>query len=194
MALQRKKITVRTKRGRTYQRSMMVQAQAIGRRASKSGKLHALNPWEQRHTEHVSTNSALGERAKAYGSSGPGSTHSWLALAVGAAKARSMAGFQGHIGDHADDSRSFAAARRMAGRAALPAVTTHIRRELNAAPVNGHFAAPTHARAGAITRTHTVAPSMQHGWATQDVRHHLINTYGRSNVEHIENDDRKWVR
>lgn len=84
MALQRKKVTVRTKRGKTYQRSMMVQAQAIGRRASKSGKLHALNPWEQRHTEHVSTNSALGERAKMYGSSGPGSDHSAFALAVGA--------------------------------------------------------------------------------------------------------------
>lgn len=88
MTLQRKKVTVRTKRGKVYQRSMMVQAQAIGRRASKSGKLHALNPWEQRHTEHVSTNSGLNERAKAYGSSGPGSDHSWIALAAGHNKQR----------------------------------------------------------------------------------------------------------
>lgn len=81
--LTRKQVKVRGKNGKVYQRSMMVQAQAIGRRASKSGKLHALNPWEQRHTEHVKA-----QFPKSSGSSGPGSDHSWLAVVVGAMKPR----------------------------------------------------------------------------------------------------------
>lgn len=77
MGLTRKKVTVRTKKGKTFQRSVMVRAEAIGKRAGGK-KLNSLNPWEAHHTELVK-----GPFPKSSGSSGPGSDHSWLALAIG---------------------------------------------------------------------------------------------------------------
>lgn len=55
MALQRRKVTVRTKRGKVYQRSMMVQAQAIGRRSNGGG--HAYNSWG--HSERMNASEFL---------------------------------------------------------------------------------------------------------------------------------------
>lgn len=92
MGLTRKKVRVRTKSGKVYQRSMLVKAET--KKLNKGGKLNALNPWEQRHMEHVSTNSALGERARAYGSSGPGSDHSLFASLIGAHKQRASVAHQ----------------------------------------------------------------------------------------------------
>jgi hypothetical protein len=88
MGLTRKKVTVRTKKGKTFQRSVMVRAEAIGKRASGK-KLNSLNPWEARHTEHVK-----GQFPKSSGSSGPGSDHSWLAVVVGAMRPRMTAKFE----------------------------------------------------------------------------------------------------
>ena len=82
MGLTRKKVTVRTKKGKTFQRSVMVRAEAIGKRAGGK-KLNSLNPWETHHVEHVKTNTKLGQRQQAYGSSGPGSDHSFFATLIG---------------------------------------------------------------------------------------------------------------
>lgn len=80
MGLQRKKVTVRTKKGKVYQRSMLVKG-AARKSLNRRGKLNALNPWQQHHTEHVK-----GDFPKSQGSSGPGSDHSWFALSVAAMK------------------------------------------------------------------------------------------------------------
>lgn len=85
MGLTRKKITVRTKRGKSFQRSVMVRAEAIGKRTGGK-KLNSLNPWQTHHVEGVNTNTRLGQRQQAYGSSGPGSDHSWFAHMVGRLK------------------------------------------------------------------------------------------------------------
>ncbi len=114
MGLTRKKITVRTKKGKTYQRSVMVRAEAIGKRAGGK-KLNAMNPWEPHHVQHVNTtNSKLGTAAKAYGSSGPGSDHSWLAIAVGMERQR-RAHSDGHLPESATAGQIHAGLRRMNG-------------------------------------------------------------------------------
>lgn len=123
MGLTRKKITVRRK-GRTFQRSVMVRAEAIGKRTGGK-RLNSLNPWEAHHVEGVSTDTRLGERQKAYGSSGPGSSHSWLAMMAGAAKQQRLAGLELHTSHSYNEGggRSagvhHAAARQVAGEQAV---------------------------------------------------------------------------
>lgn len=196
--LTRKKIKVRSKSGKTFQRSVMVRAEAIGKRASGK-KLNSLNPWETRHVEGVSTNTQLGERQKAYGSSGPGSSHSWLAIAVGAAKRQNAWKYQHDIPDHADSASDMARARRMAGSTALPVVSDHMRRQLRTNQRNdmhamyGALTPPTHSKAGVIERSLVIPEGRRVGWAAQDLHHHLTNTYGRSNVEQVPNNPWKHV-
>lgn len=86
--LTRKKITVRRK-GKTFQRSVMVRAEAIGKRA-KGGKLNAMNPWQPHHTELVN-----GRFPKSQGSSGPGSDHSYFAILTARYKGMGIYG-RGH--------------------------------------------------------------------------------------------------
>lgn len=110
MGLTRKKITVRTKKGKTFQRSVMVRAEAIGRRAGGK-KLNSLNPWEAHHTQHVK-----GQFPKSSGSSGPGSSHSAFALLVNHYKAREMAARQAGLDGGTAHAAQNAKARRGAGR------------------------------------------------------------------------------
>lgn len=179
MALQRKKVTVRTKRGKVYQRSMMVQAQAIGRRASKSGKLHALNPWEQRHTEHVNTNSALGERAKMYGSSGPGSNNSWFAHVVGSWKQHNKAYFEANTmgpmrGEHYAATTQHSGDRIWAGKMAATDALSRM---------------PTPGR-----RVSGYADAILGPPSSGDSHRMLMERHGRDNVHQVHQDPRKWVR
>ena len=175
--LTRKQVKVRGKGGKVYQRSMMVQAQAIGRRASKSGKLHALNPWEQRHMEHVSTNTKLGQRQQAYGSSGPGSDHSFFATLIGHTRQWNRVGSEGNLTERDSGTAKHAAARQHAGR------------HNDASRLIG--------RDGNLDRTAT-----QFAWyhATDgraDLQHHewdLQTTYGRENVTRAVTNPNKWVR
>lgn len=176
MGLQRKKVTVRTKRGKVYQRSMMVQAQAIGRRAGKSGKLNALNPWDIQHTEHVKTNSALGARAKAYGSSGPGSDHSWLALAVGAQRSREHATKENNDPFMESFTRSHASMRRMTGKD-VTQTSWHSQEGMEKA--ESVFRAHEGRAPGTFTRH----------WSAG-----LGERYGAANIHEVHQDPRRWVR
>lgn len=118
--LTRKKIKVRGKSGKTFQRSVMVRAEAIGKRTGGK-KLNSLNPWEARHTEHVSGTSFVNGHtiysdsvAKSRGSSGPGSDHSWFAHQVGATKQQKLAGLErSHTGG--PSSSEHATIRSVAG-------------------------------------------------------------------------------
>ena len=90
--LTRKKITVR-RGGKSFQRSVMVRAEAIGKRASGK-KLNSMNPWQEHHTAHVDDSMWKKGKlthddryARNRGSSGPGSDHSWFAHLVGQQKA-----------------------------------------------------------------------------------------------------------
>jgi len=169
--LTRKKIKVRSKSGKTFQRSVMVRAEAIGKRASGK-KLNSLNPWEAHHVEGVNTNTKLGERQKTYGSSGPGSDHSLHAITAGLLRnsalifhARGMTGSQ-------QDARRDAAHRRTVGEwAAL-----HNRVE-GVSPREGlaHWVGGARA-AGAMARDD------------------LIARHGRENVHEVYQDPRKHVR
>lgn len=116
--LTRKKVKVRSKSGKVYQRSMLVRS---AKPVNSRGKLHSLNPWEARHVDHVSTNSVLpADRARLYGSSGPGSDHSAFALATGHYKQQSRAHFErGHIPEFGTSGHG--SIRRDAGSAAAAA-------------------------------------------------------------------------
>ena len=117
--LTRKKIKVRGKSGKTFQRSVMVRAEAIGKRAGGK-KLNSLNPWEARHTELVK-----GDFPKSQGSSGPGSSHSALALLVNhykhAGGANVVNAGESYTADHAAWRREFGlmAARAAHGAASI---------------------------------------------------------------------------
>ena len=76
--------------------------------------LNSMHPWEPHHTEHVRTTfgvhgepSAIGGKSALYGSSGPGSDHSFRAILTGAA--RGMGGSPGH-------NERFVPAGRLTGR------------------------------------------------------------------------------
>lgn len=172
--LTRKKVRVRTKSGKVYQRSMLVKAET--KKLNKGGKLNALNPWEQRHMEHVSTNSALGERARAYGSSGPGSDHSWFAHVVGAYRDRVKYKHEGGVD-------SFTAQAARARRMSV---------ELSAGPyANSWEASSAHE---AINRAHRVNSTHD----SELVRAHSANGIWRGHdlerIEHVPQNPRKWVR
>lgn len=174
MSLQRKRVTVRTKKGKVYQRSMLVKSS--GSKLNRSGKLNALNPWEQRHMEHVSTNSALGERARAYGSSGPGSTHSLLAYMAGAQRQIEKARWERAKNIEERDHRS-AFVRRQAGQEALS----------RAALLQSNYRhRPEIANTFALT-------SAYH-YTTEHSRDMLAANHGEHNIYEVHQDPRKWVR
>lgn len=161
--LTRKQVKVRGKNGKVYQRSMMVQAQAIGRRAGKSGKLHALNPWEPHHTAHVKTGGPDQPMSKFSGSSGPGSTHSWYAHVVGANKQRQQAFREAGTSEHDLFTRHHAEVRRAAGAAA--AQEAHSWGRSSASEVLGYALSPVPRTAG-------------HAF-------NLGETFGHENVSHV---------
>lgn len=175
--LTRKKIKVRGKSGKTFQRSVMVRAEAIGKRAGGK-KLHSLNPWEVHHVEHVNTNTKLGERQKAYGSSGPASSHSWLALATGALR-------QGRIADSENNNpfmgsygRQHAEARRTAGSSTVGNVQIAQEFKDRASVVGG-----AHANRGRQVE------AIRDMWTEG-----LSSRYGRSNIHEVHQDPRRHVR
>lgn len=176
MSLQRKKVKVRAKSGKVYQRSMLVKSDKGGTR--RAGKLHSLNPWEARHTEHVSTNSVLpADRAKLYGSSGPGSDHSWTALRVGA--------IRDHYAWSADRTT-----KRAAGT---------VKRILN--PVAGESHAVSRREVGRSAARDYVMGTEVYGMSHADrelnstVAHtRLGDTFGASHVRRIPQNPNKWVR
>lgn len=103
--LTRKKITVRSKKGKTYQRSVMVRAEKIGKRGG-SKKLNAMNPGEH-----------------------GGSSFSWMAHAVANKKASTTAletpiapSWANHPPDHFTPSGQHANARRAIGVRAVDSV------------------------------------------------------------------------
>jgi len=178
MSLQRKKVTVRTKKGKVYQRSMLVKS--TGKSLNKKGKLNALNPWEQHHTEHVSTNSALGERARAYGSSGPGSDHSWAASMVGIAKAAN--GWQSEHANTSVATREHAQERARSGRNA--ATWSH-------AEIGGPFG---HGRSDLLGRALGAYPTGAARVGRGEPRFAIEERYGAHNIHEVYQDPRKWVR
>jgi hypothetical protein len=172
MGLQRKEVKVRGKNGKVYQRSMVVQAQAIGKRAGKSNKLHALNPWETHHVANVDTSkSSLGHKAQAYGSSGPGSTHSAFALIIGAMKSH-------YAAKHRHDSytQRAAAERRFTGRR----LGFGIAYQPNDAETAHDIAVAHGVNRQETNRVH---------WS-----HNFQNRYGESNIHEVHQDPRKWIR
>lgn len=191
MALQRRKVTVRTKRGKVYQRSMMVQAQAIGRRASKSGKLHALNPWEQRHTEHVKTGGPEQPMGKFSGSSGPGSDHSWIALLVGHGKQRSTV--HREAGPNTPDHRAHSTLLPMVGESdVFTSKHAAIRRQI------GERGVDSSSRFHRASTERLLNPTTDYGHNELGRSHYqrndLIERYGRENIHEVHQDPRKWVR
>lgn len=169
--MRRKKITVRRKRGKTYQRSVLVRA---SKPTTKRSGLHSLNPWEQHHTEHANKNSALpADRAKLYGSSGPGSSHSWLALAVGASKQREQARRESSNPFADFGTAEHASARRWAG-----VRTSDQSRELD------HYMS----RSAALETAHST------GSRVREWREGLHSRYGGTNIHEVHQDPRKWVR
>jgi hypothetical protein len=176
--LTRKKIKVRSKSGKTFQRSVMVKAEAIGKRAGGK-KLNSLNPWEGHHTENVRTDkSSLGDKARFYGSSGPGSSHSWLALAIGAQRQAIKAGYE-HPRAHNIGERDAkgASSRREAGREASGRVQT----------VFGNYA---HRPSIANNMMHTSS----YNYSTSITRDFLEDHHGRDNVHEVYQDPRRHVR
>jgi len=215
MSLRRKKITVRSKSGKTFQRSVMVRAEAIGKRAAGK-KLNSLNPWEARHTEQVSGTSFVGghtvyspSTAKSRGSSGPGSSHSWLAIAIGAAKQQNAWARQQGIPDHADSASALARSRREAGRTAITNVALG-----TAAHVTHNTKYSTEPIPAGHNRAHTINSIFTgNGWNTapntlvSPNRERLLygseshryqtafnERYGGHNVTHVPQDPRKHVR
>lgn len=171
MSLTRKKVRVKAKSGKIYTRNMMVRGSGpVNRRG-----LAAMNPWSPSHTEHVSTNSALGERAKFYGSAGPGSSHSLFAHIVGATKQQRLAGLELHR-DHPYNEQGgrsggghHAAIRQIAGYQAV----RYGSRE-SAGLIRG-FGGTGHAD---IARE----------------RRNLKAAFGTRSVFHVPQDPGKWVR
>lgn len=167
MSLTRKKVRVKTKSGKTYTRSMMVKSGDTKHRG-----LAALNPWSPSHTAHVSTDSVLGDRAKFYGSAGPGSDHSWLALAIGAQKSRRIAAHEAHSGADSFTAQHAADRRTAAIGTALDFTV---------------FGGNASARADWVGRAHT--GSYKHNWTRS-----FADRYGRENVHDVHQDPRKWTR
>lgn len=154
----------------------MVRAEAIGKRGGGK-KLNAMNPWSPNHTANVSTDrSRLGDKAKFYGSSGPGSSHSWLALAIGASKQRNLA--------NAENSnpfpQSYTAAHALDRRIAGTRSAFHWRENAQYNPAE-HVIADSH---------HSTMSLM----ARANVHTALEHTYGRENVHEVHQDPRKWAR
>ena len=177
--LTRKKIKVRSKSGKTFQRSVMVRAEAIGKRTSGK-KLNSLNPWETHHVQHVSTNTKLGERQKAYGSAGPGSDHSAVASIIGSMRQRfayradyvSPPGDGNVHGMNPAFTRLHAAERR--------ATSLHIAQSVFARPVAAGAEATALSPVGARNR--------------QMLIDGLNARYDRANIHEVHQDPRKWVR
>lgn len=173
--LTRKKIKVRGKSGKTFQRSVMVRAEAIGKRAGGK-KLNSLNPWQTHHIEGVNTNTRLGERQKAYGSSGPGSDHSWFAHMVGIIKpayaTHDTTRILFPVDDHNYGGATHAEARRAAG--------------LGAAQVVGWGNPSGRGIARELGEAFTVR--------SPEVREGLIARHGRDNVHEVYQDPRRHVR
>lgn len=192
--LTRKKITVRSKKGKTYQRSVMVAtARDIGKRESlhqihleaankvpsqmqqmlskaksmlrgkkpSTGALHQLHPDAPRH----------GNTWK--GASGPGSDHSWFALAAGAMRNRTNAS---RLGDGSAQSR------RDNGYNATAIVGAE---HQNATSTIGHAAAVQH--------TMRYANQTQGDHWGGNRRQELISAF-KAPVEHVPQNSRKWVR
>lgn len=168
--LTRKKITVR-RGGKSFQRSVMVRAEAIGKRTSGKA-LNSLNPWMVRHTKHVHPNpeNPLGERAKLYGSSGPGSDHSWMALLAGSLRQEHKTYRESGMTEDDTGTRFHRNMRFNAGRdAGLFAESWH-RDEASVA-----FAENQGTRGAPFHRTN------------------LEQRYGRDNVHQVYQDPRKHV-
>ena len=166
MGLTRKKITVRTKRGKSFQRSVMVRAEAIGKRTGGK-KLNSLNPWQTHHVENVKT-----RFPQSSGSSGPGSSHSFLAHLVGAVRDKSKPHYE-REGEYLTKSAS--AGRQQWGQVAVSHAwgTMHI---------EGHQ--------GAMRGLHIRDREDR----TLELRNNLIDRYGRSNVHEVYQDPRRHVR
>lgn len=175
MGLTRKKITVKTKRGKSFQRSVMVRAEAIGKRTGGK-KLNSLNPWAARHTGQVSTDkSKLGDKAKFYGNSGPGSDHSWFAHQVGAMRAvtKMDSDPQAHLVGTSDH----------AGRRRDQGVwSVHI-----AETLRGGIAVPNNHQASQHIQNSFVRPS---SYNSVDVH----SPHGLAHVHRVHQDPRKHVR
>lgn len=186
MGLTRKKITVRSKKGKTYQRSVMVKAESIGKRGGGK-KLNAMNPWESHHTEHVDDSSWYKgnvthdrHNAKNRGSSGPGSDHSWFAHLVGQQKSVFAPTTTQALTERDVGSAEHAHRRRLAGE-------------------DGAYYA---GRAGTqhYGEMHqSIADRMNTVWTAPHARF-TVNAdslgarHGRENIHEVHQDPRKWVR
>jgi hypothetical protein len=172
MGLQRKKVTVRTKKGKVYQRSMLVKSAKGG--ARRAGKLHSLNPWETRHTELVK-----GPFPKSSGSSGPGSDHSMFALLVG--RNKDLA--RGNYAYSEPDSftAQHAEWRRRAGETAVRNTTSTI---------SGHNIYANMYNARLLPTTELRGPFANAG----NARVASISRAFGGQVSAVRQNSRKWVR
>lgn len=192
--LVRKKVTVKSKKGRTYVRSMMVAARDIGKRESAhqlklemanrepsqmqkmlakaksllpkrnrptTGALHSMHPDAPRH----------GNTWK--GTSGPGSDHSWFALAAGAMRKHTNAS---RLGDGSAQSRADN------GYNATAIVGAEYKNTVGSI---GHAAAVQH--------TMRYANQTQGDHWGGNRRQELISAF-KAPVEHVPQNARKWVR
>jgi hypothetical protein len=174
--LTRKKIKVRGKSGKTFQRSVMVRAEAIGKR-TKGKKLNSLNPWQMHHVEHVNTNTKLGERQKAYGSSGPGSDHSWFAHLVGIEKQQYQFQSDTHTEAYSGTGQHANLRRRHA---------------VDTADRVSRFNATGHAIAQELDSS--ARNSYGRNFDSRELIHSVKQRYGRDNIHEVHQDPRKWVR
>lgn len=172
MGLTRKKVRVKAKSGKTYTRNMMVKSSNSAKRG-----LAAMNPWSPSHTEHVDTSrSRLGERAKLYGSAGPGSSYSLLAHMAGAQRQVEKARWEIAQNIAERDPRA-ASIRRLAGRDAV-------------------------GRAQILSSNYSHRPEIanrmmftsEYHYTTDNARRMLYEQHGRENVHIVHQDPRKWVR
>jgi hypothetical protein len=167
MRLTRKKIKVRGKSGKTFQRSVMVRAEAIGKRAGGK-KLNSLNPWEAHHTELVK-----GPFPKSSGTSGPGSNHSLLAYLTGQLSRANRAQYEHPRGE--SYTKGSALDRQAAGEHSA----TRAREDQL---LDGHQTAIHNA----FVRTGD--------YRAHELRSDLIYRHGRDNIHEVHQDPRKWVR
>jgi hypothetical protein len=167
--LTRKKITVK-RGGKTFQRSVMVRAEAIGKRTGGK-KLNSLNPWEAHHTALVK-----GPFPKSSGSSGPGSDHSWFAHAVGAHRDRTK-----HLFETGTESYTAQAARARRGGG----------ESASAQYANGWGFGSEHE---AISRAHYVNSTRDPELVRVHSATGIWRGHHQENVEHVPQNPNKWVR
>jgi len=177
MGLTRKKVTVRTKKGKTFQRSVMVRAEAIGKRAGGK-KLNSMNPWEAHHTAHVDDSMWKGGKlvhneqfARNRGTSGPGSSHSGFAHLVGLLRTKSVS--DSDISEHQTGHSQHATERRDHGNS----WASYAMRDREGGPT--------------ISQRIDAANRIQREGAH---RASLIGSYGSRNVHEVYQDPRKHVR